>query len=873
MRVPIRDPRRWRATWELLRFVSGAYLRRHSGQTSLVVATVALGVAAIVATGSLIESALASLEITREATAEHADLRVANGFAGVSEDLVEGVRGVEGVASAGGVLLGTARLRLAGGVTDAVLIGIDLLSQDAVHGGSVSRERLELVDEVDFLVRPEAIALDRAFAQRHGVALGSTLEAELSNGRRRLYVAGLLDPSSASALLGGAFAVMDLPSAQAMLGRSGLVDAIDVQVASPAAVDRVRQRLEAHVSGRATVTAVGGASPEWASLLFGLRMALGLTGCIAIVVGALVIHHAVAIAASQRKAQLDVVRAVGVSRRALLVLLSAEGVALGILGAVLGAALGALLAAGAAGLFQQTVASLYAPIASSAVRTSSSYLVVGCLLGVLVTWAASIAPARGALRLSSGIATASPSRERWRKAQRLAATGALGAVVGLVFPLLDLPGLGPQAISTRVLVSDSLVIVGLGFAAPLVLVALSPLMTRVLRGPRLLAPRLAWQGLFSDPARSATVVAAILLGSAYVIYTVASVASIREGVLAWMRGTQHSDLVVAGAGSIGLLPSSPAIPGDLEELLQAQPGVAAVARGRVVAQPYGERWVVIAARSPELFGKRQPVRVVAGDLEGARRAMQAGEGALASRVFAERNAVGAGDMIELRSPSGPVRLRIGAVIDDYNGGDLGTVFVEPGLFRRRWRDTSATAYDIWLADGVASKDARPGLVDALRTRCSCSVLTRDEVRTRTAAIVDAIFYSAYALELVAVFVMVVSMVSFFVITLGERTREIRLLHTVGATRRQLVASFLCEAVALGLLGGVLGGLSGLALSWRFVGGALREGLGLVFDFVVPEQALVVVLALAIVVSVLAAAVPVLRSSRAVSLAHAGESDE
>ena len=118
---------------------------------------------------------------------------------------------------------------------------------------------------------------------------------------------------------------MDLPSAQAMLGRNGLVDAIDVKLASPAAALRVRERLEAKVSGRATVTTVGGASPEWASLLFGLRMALGLTGCIAIVVGALVIHHAVAIAASRRKAQLDVVRAVGVSRRALLILLSGEG--------------------------------------------------------------------------------------------------------------------------------------------------------------------------------------------------------------------------------------------------------------------------------------------------------------------------------------------------------------------------------------------------------------------------------------------------------------------------------------------------------------------------------------------------------------------
>ena len=248
-------------------------------------------------------------------------------------------------------------------------------------------------------------------------------------------------------------------------------------------------------------------------------------------------------------------------------------------------------------------------------------------------------------------------------------------------------------------------------------------MTRLLRGPRLLVPRLAWQGLISDPARSATVVAAILLGSAYVIYTVAGVASIREGVLAWMRGTQHSDLVVTGVGSIGLLPSSPAIPGDLEPLLLAQPGVAAVERGRLVAQPYGERWVVIAARSPQLFGGRQPVRVVAGDLEPARRSMQAGEGALATRVFAERNAVNPGDRIELRSPTGPVQLRIGAVIDDYGGGDLGTVFVEPGLFRRRWLDASATGYDVWLAKGVAAEPARQAIASALRTRCHCSVLT------------------------------------------------------------------------------------------------------------------------------------------------------
>jgi hypothetical protein len=44
------------------------------------------------------------------------------------------------------------------------------------------------------------------------------------------------------------------------------------------------------------------------------------------------------------------------------------------------------------------------------------------------------------------------------------------------------------------------------------------------------------------------------------------------------------------------------------------------------------------------------------------------------------------------------------VIDDYGGGDLGTVYLKPGLFRRRWLDGSATSYEIWLAKGADPAD-------------------------------------------------------------------------------------------------------------------------------------------------------------------------
>ena len=42
------------------------------------------------------------------------------------------------------------------------------------------------------------------------------------------------------------------------------------------------------------------------------------------------------------------------------------------------------------------------------------------------------------------------------------------------------------------------------------------------------------------------------------------------------------------------------------------------------------------------------------------------------------------------------------------------------------------------------------------------------------------------------------------IAVGERTNEIGLLRSIGATRRQVQMVFLSEAIVLGLLGGLLG---------------------------------------------------------------------
>jgi putative ABC transport system permease protein len=813
---------------------------------------VGLGVATVVAAGSLLESALASVTDTQAALGDLGDLRVANGFAGVPDDLVEELRAVPGVSSAGAVVAATVSATLDGESASLVLIGVDLLGGDRAHHREFNASRLETRDPADFLTRLDAVALPRDFAKARALYLGSTFEVMLGAGPRSLYVAGLLPPTRASAALGGALAVMDLPVLQLLLEREGLVDAIDLRVGEHTTLPEVEARVRSAIDGRATVTRSGGEASEWRSLLFNVRLTLGLTGAVSLVVGAFVIYHAVSIAVSRRKPQLDLVRSLGAPRRWVFWLLSAEGLVLGVVGSVLGALLGIGLAWVVGSAFQSTVGALYSPLTASSFQVSEGYLAWGAILAVCVAWSASMAPARGALRMGSGLAAASPSRERWERARRLALFGVvlLGAGIGLA--LLERPGLEAETMINLVIIADALALVGVGLAAPALLLAISPVVKRGLRSPRLVLLRLAWQGITSDPARSAAVVTAILLGSAYVIYTLAAVGSLRSGVLRWLGTTQQADLIVTGGGSIGVFPSSPAIPGDLAELLEAVPDVVAVEPLRIVSQPHGDRWLTVASRRPEIFGVRQPVLLVEGDLEAGRAARSRGDGGIVSQHLAVKHGLTAGDAIELRTPAGPVRFSIAAVIDDYTGGDLGTVFVSPEVFRTRWRDRSATAYHLWLAADADAERVRDAVADALRLRCQCSILTRTELQERMTDVVDSIFYTAYGLELLAVLVMVVAITSFFTITLGERRHEIRLLRAVGATRSQLVRAFTLEALLIGSIGGVLGCVAGLAFSARFVRTAMEMGAGLVFRFEIPWAAVALVLAAAIIVSVLAA---------------------
>jgi putative ABC transport system permease protein len=102
----------------------------------------------------------------------------------------------------------------------------------------------------------------------------------------------------------------------------------------------------------------------------------------------------------------------------------------------------------------------------------------------------------------------------------------------------------------------------------------------------------------------------------------------------------------------------------------------------------------------------------------------------------------------------------------------------------------------------------------------------------------------------------------FSITVSQRIREYGLLRTLGASRRQILASVLIEAALIGLLGALLGVLGGLLFAKGIESLFNALGIGLpTTALVVATRTVVVAVVLGMVVTLVAVLNPALRSTR------------
>lgn len=814
-------------------------------RAALPVLGVAIGVAAVAAIHHANRSVTQSFRDAAATLAGRSDF-VVTGAAGVPVEALRSLAFLWGRASFAPVVTGTAVVRSSGEVVP--FLGIDpggdrVVRELKIVGGGRPERRLSA----------DSVFVTDAFARRQGLSAGNNLYIVVGGVLRTVPIAGLLELSGAARAAGGDLIVTDLFTAQRLLGKTGLVDRIDIVLApgqSRAAIEAsIRERLPAGLS-----LAPPSASASTADrMVRAFRFNLNALGSLTLLVGVFLIANAVSISVLRRRPEIATLRALGVSRGAIFLVFVAEGLAIGAAGTILGELGGTVLARAALRAVAGTVSSIYLPTARIAGAGYAPAVWLAAGVGMAAALVATLVPAAEATRVAPSPAMRAGSIEavrRGREFPRAIAAVALllaAGVASIAPPVDGFPLFGFAAVL--------FVVVALALLAPFSIRSASRLAARPLARLFGAPGRLASSFFGGSLARNAIAVAALALALGMTLAMIVTVASIRETVRVWVESTLRSDLwVKAAAGrSHGLVGD---LPPDILPFLRAMPGVAQVdplrvrdvtdAQGRPFTIGSGDFQVVARLGGLPLVG--------GGDAHAtASRARERGE-ALISEPFARRFGVAAGGNVTIPTPAGPRSFRVAGVYRDYSN-DRGTVLLDRGLYLSLFSDFRVTSVAVAASPGVDPNELRRRLLAAASGRYALAVSTNRELRREVLKIFDQTFAVTRALESIAVAVAILGVANALVASAVERRRSFGLLRAVGAASSQIRLGVLLEAALIGTTATVAACAAAAAFAYLLLAVINPQSFGWTVVVSMPAARLIAIASAVLAASVLAGVYP------------------
>lgn len=871
------------STRPLLRIAVSHALRRPL-QSALFVLGVALGVAVVVAIDLANGSALAAFQLSTEAVTGRATHRIVGGQDGLDEALYRRLRTELGLRASAPVVEGLIRVPALGGEM-MTLLGVDPFAEPPFRGFLSGGDGSGLPTEAlaAFLTQPGAVLLSRDVATRAGVQTGDRLTLDLGVRQVDAMVAGLLDPADAlsrRALAG--LVLADVATAQEILDRPGRLDRIDLLLPTgvgdpstgwdmqgaggdraqtagippdPGDPETLLAPIRAILPPGVEIGAVGDSQATVESMTAAFRLNLTALSLLALLVGMFLIFNTVRFSVVQRRPTLAVLRALGVTRREVFALILGEALILGAIGSLGGLGLGVVLGRAAVGLVTQTINDLYFVVNVRDLPIPAATLVRGGLLGLGAALVAAFLPALEATSVPPVTALRRSDVEARARAgaPRALAAGALAALAGL--GLLALPGervdLGFAGMAA--------VIFAFALATPaatLALMALAAPITARLFGPiGRMAPRDVTRAL----SRTAVAIAALLVAVCVSIGVSLMVTSFRGTVERWLVDTLRADIFIAPPALTATRFAGTLDPALAEELARL-PGVTGMstAQGARVRSPELGLLDLTAIRD-DIAGDGRAYLDAVGSPAEVWQALTEGSIAV-SEPFARRHKVGVGDAVRLVTDRGVRSYPIAGVFYDY-GSERGTIFMADAVYRAGWDDDRITSIALFLppeadADAFASELRR-----SLAGREALSIQSNRGLRAEVMQVFDRAFAITTALQVLAILVAFIGVLSALLALQLERGREFGTLRATGMTEGQLGALSLLET---GLMGGVAGLMSwpaGLSLALLLIYVINRRSFGWTIQTTIDPGVFARALALAVAAALLAGIYPALRLRR------------
>jgi len=755
----------------------------------------------------------------------------------LSPDLLAKVRAVDGVTEAVGQVRGTAPLLGKDGkvATDLPTMAI------STTGGPLNRTT---ITEGVLPAGPGQAIVDKYTAKKLEFKVGDTVQVlDQQRAEHGFKLVGIFDPGLDQELVYTGGAGFTVEQAHLLTGEKGYTE-IDVAGADPEALKTAIAKLAGPEVSVLTGPELAEEMAANAGIGSGaLTMMLLLFGVVAMLVAALVIYNTFNILVAQRTREMALLRCIGATKGQVFNSIMIESAVVGLLSSLLGLLTGYGLGALAMAVMSAMDAPLPVGVSPSmAPRT----IVVGLVVGMVVTLGAALLPARSATRVAPIAALRSQVEEQTFRA------GVLRSIFGA---LLLLAGIGLAALAVSWKADETALVTAMvgGVLTFLSVLVLGPIFIRPLSAFVGYLPaklfrvpgKLALDNTGRNPKRAATTTVALTIGVTLMTLLSVITASTRVTMAAELDEQFPYDYMVSTQDSRDSIPLA------VGDELGARPELGSVVRLRVT-----EAKVDLPGKTASIH----QVGTFSGPYKPAVRSGSAGElgkgQAMVAGHLADDLGLKVGDEFSVRTPkAGAVSLKVMAVLD--KDSLLSAVTVAEDSYAGYFGKTPDRQLLVKIKDGVSADQARKVVDAATAAYPTVLVASSTEIRGQFDEMLDMALMIVTGLLALAILISLLGIANTLSLSVHERTRESALLRALGLTRAQLRSMLSIEALLLGLIGALIGVAVGVSFGWVAMK-TIQEDI--IFDIPLTQVALFVLLSG--LAGVLASVLPSRKAARA-----------
>ncbi|MFF8952268.1 ABC transporter permease [Streptomyces sp. NPDC014940] len=752
--------------------------------------------------------------------------------------LLDRAAGTPGAASATGVVTGFTAI--AG--KDGKLLGDGWQSAGGNYWGTKDA-RYPLVGGHAPRGRGEVL-IDARTAERAGFKVGDTVRLSVDGPVLTPRVSGVFSTDDGNVAAGGSLALFDTPTAQALFGKKGTYDEIDVKAAAGTSQSALKAALDKALPSRLVETTTGerlakDQAEAISASMSNMKQSLLVFAGIALFVGTFIIANTFTMLVAQRTRELALLRAVGASRRQVTRSVLIEALVVGTVAGVTGLAAGVGIGAG----LRSLLGSFGASVPDGPLVISPGTVLAALAVGIVVTVLAAWLPGRRAAKIPPVAAMSSVHAKATTRSLVLRNTlGALfsaaGVAVVLAATTMDADSAqGPMGLGAVLLIIGVFILTPL-LSRPLIAAAAPVLRLFGVSG------KLARQNSVRNPRRTAATASALMIGLTLITGMTVMAGSLQTSIDRMAGSAIRADYVVSMAGRGPLSP-------DVARRLAGADGVTASSPLRNGASRIGGETEYLTGVDGAAIGRLTDLKVDDGSFTVG------GSRIVVDKDRAAEHGWRVGSRLTAHFEDGAARgLTVAGI---YEGNDMfNGIMLDNKVLTPHLADPADMRVMV-RTEGGASDGTKDRLEKALGSNPAILVQDKKDISNDIAKTFTLILNMVYGLLGMAVIVAVLGVINTLAMSVFERSQEIGMLRAIGLDRRSVKRMVRLESLVISLFGGVLG--IGLGVFFGWAAGELLGTKMPTYELVLPWGRMALFLLLAGVVGVLAALWPARRAAR------------